>query len=97
MPTPHDERVIGDPAVPFHPDRQRYQPRVADGQTDQIRPKSGTQVGRIIVRSKDGLPMLPQRHQTVVCLAGQGFEICVLDGVEHSIFKKCETLETQPC
>ena len=79
MPTPHDERVFGTPAVPFHPNRQRYKPRVADGQTDQARPKFGTQVGWIVVRSKDGLPMLPQRHQIVVRLASQSFEIDVLD------------------
>ena len=79
MPTPHDERVFGTPAVPFHPNRQRYQPRVADGQTDQTCPKLGAQVAWIVVRSKDGLPTLPQRHQIVVRLASQRPKVDVLD------------------
>lgn len=79
MPTPHNERILGTPAVPFHPDRQRYQPRVAGDQINQTRPKFGTQIGWIDVCSKDGLPMLPQRHQIVVRLASQTFEVDVLD------------------
>ena len=97
MPTPHDERVLGAPAVSFHPNRQRYQPRVADGQTDQTRPKFGTQVDWIIVRKKDWLPMLPQHHQFIVRLASQSLEIDVLGEIERSIFKKIRTLEILPC
>jgi hypothetical protein len=79
MPTPHDERVFGIPAVSFHPDRQRHKPRVADGQTDQNRPKPGMQVAWVVVRSKDGLPAFPQCHQIVVRLASQCLEIDVLE------------------
>jgi len=78
VPAPHDERVLGTPAVPFHPNRQRHQPRVAGDQIYQTRPKFGTQIGRINVRSKDGLPVLPQRYQIVVRFASQAFEVNVL-------------------
>ena len=104
MPTPYDERVFGTPGVSLRPDRQRYQSRVADGQADQNRPKFGTQVCRIIVRSKDGLPMFPQRHQIIVRLASQGFKVDVLDerlsarysaksgSLETNLVNPCRTL-----
>jgi len=63
----------------FHPNRQRYQPRIADGKTNQTCPVTGTEVAWNVVRSEDRLPVFFQRNQTVVSLASQLLKIDVLD------------------
>ena len=79
LPTPRNERVFRDAGMSFHPKRQRYQPRIADGKTNKICPVSGTQVAWIVVLSKDRFPAFPQCDQIVVGLASQLFEVDVLD------------------